>query len=100
MNFRAQIYKNKIHSRRISTNCVVVWVPFRPRAIISYASWFRLQVVPYFLQIRGFKIQRHDGKENFLKQKPFNKQKDNFARASRFFVHFFAFFAQLRRENA
>ena len=29
-----------------------------------------------------------------------NKQKNNFARASQFFVNFFAFFARLRRENA
>ena len=57
MNFRAQICKNKIHSRIISTNCVVVWGLFRPGAIISYASWLRLQVVQYFLQIRDFKIQ-------------------------------------------
>ena len=57
MNFRAQICKNKNHSRRISTNCVVVWGLFRPGAIISYASRLRLQVVPYFLQIRDLKIQ-------------------------------------------
>ena len=57
MNFCAQICKNKIHSRRISTNCVVVWGLFRPGAIINYRSWLRLQVVPYFLQIRDFKIQ-------------------------------------------
>ena len=30
----------------------------------------------------------------------FNKQNNNFARASRFFVHFFPVFARLRRENA
>ena len=29
----------------------------------------------------------------------FNKLNNNFARASRFFVHFFAVFARLRREN-
>jgi len=64
MNFHAKICKNKIHSRRISTNCVVVWVLFRPGAIINHASWLTLQVVPYFLQIRDFKIQRRDGNEN------------------------------------
>ena len=57
MNFRAKICKNNIHCRRISTNCVVVWGLFRPGAIINYASWLRLQVVPYFRQIRDFKIQ-------------------------------------------
>ena len=29
----------------------------------------------------------------------FNKQSNNFARASHFFVHFFALFARLRRKN-
>ena len=99
MNFRAKICKNNIHCRRISTNCVVVWGLFRPGAIINYASWLRLEVVPYFLQIRDFKIQRRDGNEN-VQNKGFNKQINNFAHASRFFVHFFAVFAQVRRENA
>ena len=44
---------------------------------------------------RDFKIQRRDGKENVKK-----KQNNNFARASRFFLHFVAVFARLRRENA
>ena len=34
------------------------------------------------------------------KKKRFNKQNNNFARASHIFVHFFAVFARLRRENA
>ena len=34
------------------------------------------------------------------KNNRFNKQNNNFAGASRFFVHFFARFARLRRENA
>ena len=33
------------------------------------------------------------------KKKRFNKQNNNFARASHIFVHFFAVFARLRREN-
>ena len=41
-----------------------------------------------------------DGKENVKKQFKFNNQTNNFARASRFFVHFFAVTARLRRENA
>ena len=64
MNFRAKICENNIHCRRISTNCVVVWGLFRPGAIINYSSWLRLQVVPYLLQIRDFKIQPRDGNEN------------------------------------
>ena len=39
-----------------------------------------------------------DGKENVKKNNRFNEQNNNSARASRFFVHFFAFTAQLRRE--
>ena len=34
------------------------------------------------------------------KSNRFNNQNNNFARASRFFVHFFADAARLRRENA
>ena len=44
-----------------------------------------------------------DGNKNVKKKKHlfrFNKQNNNFARASRFFVHFFARFARPRRENA
>ena len=45
-----------------------------------------------------------DGNKNVKKKKKhlfrFNKQNNNFARASRFFVHFFARFARPRRENA
>ena len=40
-----------------------------------------------------------DDNENVKKGKRFNNQ-NNFARASRFFVHFFAVTARLRRENA
>ena len=45
-----------------------------------------------------------DGNKNVKKKKKhlfrFNKQNNNFARALRFFVHFFARFARPRRENA
>ena len=51
--------------------------------------------------IRDFKIQpRGRQREREKKNKRFNKQNNNFARASRFFVHFFPVFARLRRENA
>ena len=49
---------------------------------------------------RDFKIQRRDGNENVKKSNRLNKQNNNFARASRFFLHFVAVFARLRRENA
>ena len=51
--------------------------------------------------IRDFKIQRRGRqRERQKKTNWFNKQNNNFARASRFFVHFFAVFVRLRRENA
>ena len=37
--------------------------------------------------------------KNGKKNNRFNKQNNNFARASHFFVHFFPVFARLRREN-
>ena len=51
--------------------------------------------------IRDFKIQRR-GRQQERQKKTirFNNQNNNFARASRFFVHFFARFARPRRENA
>ena len=51
--------------------------------------------------IRDFKIQRRGRQQERQKKNiRFNKQNNNFARASRFFVHFFARFARPRRENA
>ena len=41
-----------------------------------------------------------DGNENGKKAIGLDKQNNNFARASRFFVHFFAFIARLQRESA
>ena len=50
--------------------------------------------------IRDVKIQRRGRQQERQKNNRFNKQNNNFARALRFFVHFFARFARLRRENA
>ena len=41
-----------------------------------------------------------DVNENGKKAKGLDQQNNNFARASRFFVHFFAVTARLRRESA
>ena len=42
-----------------------------------------------------------DGNENVKKKKKrFDKQNNNFARASHFFVHSFPLFSRPRRENA
>ena len=50
--------------------------------------------------IGDFKIQRHGRQREGQKNKRFNKQNNNFARAPHFFVHFFPVFARLGRENA
>ena len=57
---------------------------------------------PQKLQIdnRDFKIQRRGRQGEHQKNNWFNKQNNNFARTSRFFVHFFPVFARLRSENA
>ena len=49
-------------------------------------------------QIRDFKIQRRGRQRERQKNNWFNKQNNNFARASRFFVHLFFVFARLRRK--
>ena len=49
--------------------------------------------------MRDFKIQRHGRQQERQKNNRFDKQNNNFARASRFFVHFFARFARLRRRE-
>ena len=74
MNFRAQICKKKIHSRRISTYRVVVWVLFRPGAIINFSSWFRLQVVSYFVQI-NFLVKKVHARERAC---PFSRARGYF----------------------
>ena len=51
--------------------------------------------------MKDLKIQKRDGNENVKKKtNRFNKQTTNIARTSHFFVHVFAVFARLRRENA
>ena len=49
---------------------------------------------------RDLKIRRRRPQRERHKSNRFNNQNNNFARASRFFVHFFAVTARLRRENA
>ena len=57
-----------------------------------------LQVIVFILG----SLSNDDGdrNENGKKTIGLDKQNNNFARASRFFVHFFAVLARLRRENA
>ena len=50
---------------------------------------------------RDFTIQRRRRQREHQKNNNrFNRQNNNFARASHYFVHFFPVFARLRRENA
>ena len=61
-----------------------------------FLHWLR------WLIIRDFKVWRRDGNKNVKNSHGFNKQnsnKKNFARASRFFVHFVAVSARIRPEN-
>ena len=52
------------------------------------------------LPIRDLKIRRRRRQRVRQESNRFNNQNNNFAPASRFFVHVFAFAARLRRENA
>ena len=57
--------------------------------------------VPLWVRLIGsFSDDDGDGKENVQKTIRFIEQNNKFARASRFFLHFFAVTAPLRRENA
>ena len=49
--------------------------------------------------IREFKQRRRRQQSGRQKSNRFITQNNNFARASRFFVHFFTVLARLRREN-
>ena len=57
-----------------------------------------LLMLPWSYQ--GLKIQQRGRQQERQNNKRFNKQNNKFARASRFFVHFFSAFARLGRENA
>ena len=57
--------------------------------------------VPLWVRLIGsFSDDDGDGNENVKKTIRFIEQNNKFARASRFFLHFFAVTAPLRRENA
>ena len=50
-------------------------------------------------EIGSLRNDDHDGNENGKKAIGLDKQNNNFARASRFFVHFSAVVARLQRET-
>ena len=60
----------------------------------------RLQPPSAIQSGREFKIQQRGRQRERQRNNRFNKQNNNFARASHFFVHFFPVFARLRPENA
>ena len=55
---------------------------------------------PITVDIRDLKIRRRRRQRGRQKSRGLNIQNNNFARPSRFFTHFFAVTARLRRENA
>ena len=63
------------------------------------ALWFFTFLVAVAVVIRDLKIRRRRRQRERHKSNRFNWQNNNFARVSRFFVHFFAVTARLRREN-
>ena len=69
---------------------------------LSSSTSFMLKIIKTVSKglIRDFKIQRWRRQRGRQKSNTFNNQNNNFARASRFFVHFFAVTARLLRENA
>ena len=62
-------------------------------------SWSTFQVV---VLLKGSLLSNDDSNvnENVKKAMGLDLQNNNFAQASRFFLHFFAVTARLRRENA
>ena len=54
----------------------------------------------FYLLLQWDEFNEGDGNKKVKKNSRFNKQNNNFARASHFFVHFFPVFAPLLRENA
>ena len=69
---------------------------------LSSSTSFMLKIIKTVSKglITDFKIQRWRLQRGRQKSNTLNNQNNNFARASRFFVHFFAVIARLRRENA
>ena len=82
----------------------------RVRDRAKYQKPCKEQHYPTGLQYRAlYESARGQDTRDFLKMRTttrtsknnrFNKKNNNFARASHVFVHFFPFFARLRRENA
>ena len=95
-----------------SLNLYVYAQPFKqgPYIIYERENYATVEIYPWdspfgverddTTNIRDFKIPRRQWQWKRQKSNRLNRQNNNFARASRFFVHFFAVPAPLRRENA
>ena len=95
-----------------SLNLYVYAQPFKqgPYIIYERENYATVEIYPWdppfrverddTTNIRDFKIPRRQWQWERQKNNRLNRQNNNFARASRFFVHFFAVPAPLRRENA
>ena len=73
---------------------VLCILPNRRNVSFSLEENFREEMVKSLTNDDG------DGNENGKKAIGLDRQNNNFARASRFFVHFFAVVARLQRESA
>ena len=71
-----------------------------PWALLGHLIVMVMSKYPDVQDFWDLKIRRRRRQRERRKNNTFNNQNDNFARASRFFVHFFAVTARLRRENA
>ena len=85
------------------------FIIYRLKRVISGLIFILLQVFYYSTKITlgfllallgSFSNDDGDGKEDVKKAIGLLRKNNNFARASRFFVHFFTVLARLRRENA
>ena len=103
VNSRGVIPERSVGQRQVKSNnrvlCQTKRRNFRPRKVSRW-KFFRLQPPSAIQSGREFKIQQRGRQRERQKNNRFNKQNNNFARASHFFVHFFPVFTRLRRENA
>ena len=67
---------------------------------VLYYCFFVSLVCFLILSLGSFSNDDGDGNENVKKAMGLDWQNNNFARASRFFVHFYAVAARLERESA
>ena len=70
------------------------------RSIVSKRSKLELDIAVSRYDIREFTQRRRRRQRERQKAIGFDQQNNNFARASRFFVHFSAVVARLQRESA